>query len=99
MSNFTKNLGRSMLTCFLLVSLGVGSVFAQTTISGTVIDADTKETLVGVNIIVKGKVIGTISDLDGNFTLNVNQEPPFTLIFSMVGYSSQEVEIREVSVI
>ncbi|MCR9082419.1 MAG: carboxypeptidase-like regulatory domain-containing protein, partial [Cyclobacteriaceae bacterium] len=93
MSNFTKNLGRSMLTCFLLVSLGVGSVFAQTTISGTVIDADTKETLVGVNIIVKGKVIGTISDLDGNFTLNVNQEPPFTLIFSMVGYSSQEVEI------
>ncbi|WP_100626988.1 TonB-dependent receptor [Algoriphagus formosus] len=93
MSNFTKNLGRSMLTCFLLVSLGVGSVFAQTTISGTVVDADTKETLVGVNIIVKGKVIGTISDLDGNFTLNVNQEPPFTLIFSMVGYSSQEVEI------
>ena len=82
-----------MLTCFLLVSLGVGSVFAQTTISGTVIDADTKETLVGVNIIVKGKVIGTISDLDGNFTLNVNQDPPFTLIFSMVGYSSQEIEI------
>jgi Outer membrane receptor proteins, mostly Fe transport len=93
MSNFTKNLGRSMLTCFLLVSLGVGSVFAQTTISGTVIDADTKETLVGVNIIVKGKVIGTISDLDGNFTLNVNQDPPFTLIFSMVGYTAQELEI------
>lgn len=93
MSNFTKNLGRSILTCFLLVSLGVGAVFAQTTISGTVTDADTKETLVGVNIIVKGKVIGTISDLDGNFTLNVNQDPPFTLIFSMVGYSAQEIEI------
>ncbi|MEP1086604.1 carboxypeptidase-like regulatory domain-containing protein [Algoriphagus sp.] len=66
---------------------------SQTTISGTVTDADTKETLVGVNILVKGKVIGTISDLSGNFSLNVSQEPPLTLIFSMIGYSSQEIEI------
>jgi outer membrane receptor protein involved in Fe transport len=66
---------------------------AQTSISGTVTDADTKETLVGVNILVKGKVIGTITDLSGNFSLNVNQEPPFTLVFSMIGYSSQEIEI------
>ncbi|NVK48911.1 MAG: carboxypeptidase-like regulatory domain-containing protein [Cyclobacteriaceae bacterium] len=93
MSNFTSKFQRSMLLCFLLVSLGMGRVFAQTTISGTVTDADTKETLVGVNIIVKGKVIGTITDLDGKYSLNVNQAPPFTLIFSMVGYSSQEIEV------
>ncbi|MDN3204492.1 TonB-dependent receptor [Algoriphagus sediminis] len=93
MSNFTRLFSRSVFLLTLLVSLGMSSAFAQTTISGTVIDAETGETLVGVNILVKGKVIGTISDLDGNFTLNVNQEPPFTLVFSMVGYTSQEVEI------
>lgn len=93
MSNFTRVLSRSVFSLALLVSLGLTGAFAQTTVSGTVIDADSQETLVGVNILVKGKVIGTISDLDGNFTLNVNQDPPFTLIFSMVGYTSQEVEI------
>lgn len=93
MSNFTHKFSRYLATFVILVSLGIGSVFAQTTISGTVTDAESGETLVGVNIIVKGKVIGTISDLSGNFSLSVNQEPPFTLIFSMVGYSSQEIEI------
>ncbi len=93
MSNFTSKILGTVITLFFLVSFGSGKVFAQTTISGTVIDADSKETLVGVNIIVKGKVIGTISDLSGKFSLNVNQEPPLTLVFSMVGFTTQEVEI------
>ncbi len=93
MSNFTRLLSRSVFSLALLVSFGLSAAMAQTTITGTVIDAETQETLVGVNILVKGKVIGTISDLDGNFTLNVNQEPPFTLVFSMVGYKSEELEV------
>ncbi len=93
MSNFTLKIREGVFTLMLLVSLGTGVVHAQTTISGTVNDMDTKETLVGVNILVKGKVIGTITDLSGNFTLNVAQEPPLTLVFSMVGYSPKEVEI------
>ncbi|SFN92022.1 TonB-dependent Receptor Plug Domain [Algoriphagus ornithinivorans] len=93
MSNFTRKIYGAFATLALLVSLGLGTVFAQTTISGTVTDADTNETLVGVNILVKGKVIGTITDLSGKFSLNVNQAPPFTLIFSMVGYTSQEIEV------
>ena len=93
MRNFTRKFWQSVLPLMLLVSLGTTAVFAQTTISGTVTDAGTKETLVGVNILVKGKVIGTITDLSGKFTLNVNQDPPFTLIFSMVGYNTKEVNI------
>src|SRR5690554_6419868 len=64
-----------------------------TTVSGTIRDADTNESLIGVNILVKGQVIGTISDVAGNFNLKVSQPPPFTLIFSMVGYASQEINI------
>lgn len=92
MSNFTTKLRASVFLMTLLVSFSFQAL-AQTVVKGTIIDAETKETLVGVNILVKGKVIGTITDLSGKYTLNVNQEPPFTLVFSMVGYVSKEVEI------
>lgn len=77
-----------------VVSFSSHVVFAQTTtIAGSVKDADTNEALIGVNILVKGQVIGTISDLRGNFNLSVNQSPPITLVFSMVGYATQEINI------
>jgi iron complex outermembrane receptor protein len=93
MSNFTSKLRVSVFTMTLLVSLISSQAFAQTVVKGNIIDAETKETLVGVNILVKGKVIGTITDLSGNYNLSVTQDPPFTLVFSMVGYVTKEVEI------
>lgn len=48
------------------------SVFAQeTTVSGTVYDSEKNEVLPGVNIMVKGTTIGTTSDTDGNYQLDV----------------------------
>lgn len=99
MQNFTKSFSQGVLLLLAFVSISTAEVFAQaTTISGQVTEVGTKETLVGVNIVVKGKVVGTISDLNGNFTLRVNQAPPLTLIFSMVGFSSKEVEITDSNV-
>ena len=71
------------------------SIMAQTTVSGTVTEEGTGEALIGVNIIVKGKVIGTITDINGNFNLSVQQAPPLTLQISMVGFGTEEVEITE----
>ncbi|MFM7852711.1 MAG: TonB-dependent receptor [Flammeovirgaceae bacterium] len=71
------------------------NLFAQSTISGTVTDATTKETLAGVNIVVKGKVVGTITNVNGEYNLKVNQEPPFTLVFSFIGFRTQELEIKD----
>lgn len=85
MKNFTRKIWSSVLSMALFLSLGTTIALAQTTISGTVTDADTKETLVGVNILVKGKVIGTITDLSGKFTLNVNQAPPSPWYFPWLG--------------
>jgi outer membrane receptor protein involved in Fe transport len=93
MSNFTQKMRGTVFLFALLVSLISTEAFAQTVIKGTIIDAENKETLVGVNILVKGKVIGTITDLSGKYNLNVNQEPPFVLVFSMVGYVTKEIEI------
>ncbi len=82
---------------FILVALTFFSpseVVAQgTVVSGSVTDAQTGDPLIGVNILVKGQVIGTISDIKGEFRLKINQSPPLSLIFSMVGYSSQEIAV------
>ncbi|MBS1508620.1 MAG: TonB-dependent receptor [Bacteroidetes bacterium] len=79
----------------LLLLAGSAQLLAQSVISGTVKDGSTQETLAGVNIVVKGKVVGTITDSDGKYTLKVAQAPPFTLTFSFIGFRTQEVEIKE----
>lgn len=87
-------------TCLFLVlfSFGAYSALGQTSISGKVQDSNTGEALLGVNILVKGKVLGTISGTDGDFSLNVASAPPMTLVFSIVGYSTQEIDITDSNV-
>ncbi|WKN44503.1 TonB-dependent receptor [Tunicatimonas pelagia] len=83
-------------TLLLILFLSSTAVFAQsTTISGQVLDASNNEPLVGVNILVKGKVVGTVTNTEGNFSLVVHDPPPFALVVSSVGYEAQEVEITQ----
>lgn len=67
-------------------------VFSQTKISGTAYD-EKGAPMPGVNLIIKGKVIGTISNAEGKFYLSVNDAPPFTLQASFIGYKTQEFPI------
>lgn len=67
-------------------------IFSQTrTISGKVIDSN-NESLIGVNVIEKGTTNGTVTDIDGNFSVNVPSNA--TLLISYVGYISQEVSVE-----
>jgi len=52
------------------------------------------ETLAGVNIVVKGRVIGTISDAKGQYNLKVNEPPPLHLYF-VCWIQTQEIEIKD----
>jgi len=70
-----------------------GSVYSQNQISGSVMDADNMDRLPGVNVIIDGTSIGTVTDFDGNFVINTNQDIPLTLIVSYVGYSAQRVDV------
>ena len=84
--------------CSLLILLGLYTPMlaqSKTIVSGTISDASSNEPLIGVNIMVKGKVIGTISNYEGKFSLETNEQPPFALVISMVGYQSQEVSITQ----
>ncbi|MDR1557556.1 MAG: TonB-dependent receptor [Tannerellaceae bacterium] len=80
-----------LLLCLLT---GMGLASAQTTrVTGTVVSADDGEPVIGASIVVKGTSIGTITDIDGAFTLNVPNDVK-TLTVSYVGMLAQEVGVR-----
>lgn len=68
----------------------VSNVQQNGVVHGSVKDAKSGEPLIGVSIAVKGGTIGTVSDLDGNFSLNVDVGTP--LIISYLGYKDKEVK-------
>ncbi len=68
------------------------TVIDEKSVTGNVVDAN-GEALVGVSIVIKGTSKGALSDVDGNFKVSV--ESGNTLVFSFVGYKTQEVKITD----
>ncbi|RME99266.1 MAG: TonB-dependent receptor, partial [Bacteroidetes bacterium] len=83
-----KNRWTYVLSICLLFA---GLALQAQTVSGKVVDAADGSPLIGVNILVKGSTSGTVTDLDGNFT--VKASPEDVLIFSYTGYLDQEVQV------
>jgi len=78
-----------------ILTLGLflpGFIVAQSTITGKITDKGDGSPLPGVNILVKGATNGTISDVEGTFSLSVQGENP-TLVFSSIGYFTQEIAV------
>ena len=75
-----------------LLSLGIQQLFAQKTLSGTVISSEDNQPLPGVNVFVKGTTQGTITDFDGNFKISVSADAE-TIVFSFLGMQTQELPI------
>ena len=88
-----------MKTKTLVIALSILyslTTFSQVTFHGKVIGQKTKESLPYVNIGIVGKNIGTVSNINGEFTINLpNSYNSDTLRFSMIGYKSQSYEVRE----
>lgn len=74
----------------LLFSLQLA--IAQRTITGVVTDADSGETLIGANVAVTGTTQGTVTDIDGGFSIEVSDDAS-SLTISYTGYSDQSVSI------
>lgn len=73
------------------------SVYAQNSISGSVIDSINNEPLIGATILVEGSDKGTVTDLDGKYSLQVDQGFPVTLIVNFVGYKTKRLEVSSAS--
>lgn len=82
---------RKLLLFFaLLISV---PAFSQTTISGTVTHSENNEPLIGVNIVIKGTTTGTITDINGKYTLTSSQALPWEVEVSYVGYEAQTLNV------
>jgi iron complex outermembrane receptor protein len=87
-----KNILNKYYLAFMAVIL-FGSVYSQTQISGSVGDSETMSGIPGVNVVIDGTNIGTVTDFDGNFSLNTSRDLPLTIVISYVGYSAERVEV------
>lgn len=66
--------------------------FGQSPITGTVTDAETGDPLIGANILAKGTSLGTVTDIDGTYSIDLPAGSTI-LIFSYTGYATQEIEV------
>ncbi len=79
----------------LLLAISIGSLasFAQVgNVTGKVTDASDGTTLPGASVVVKGTTQGTVTDVDGVYTISVT--PNATLVFSFIGYENREVVVQ-----
>ena len=88
---------RNFKIVILIGLLTFSNVFAsengvqQTRISGTVTDASTGEPMPGVNVLLRGTTVGTLTDINGKYTLTLPDQKDATLVFSFIGFSTVEV--------
>ncbi len=85
------------MTTFVVVCLTSLVTFGQTLITGKVTDDLQKETLAGISVAVEGKVIGTITDTRGNFSLSTNTPRPFVIFVTGIGFAGQQFTINNVN--
>lgn len=89
----STTLCKRLLALLLLLSLASYGFSQARTITGTVVDDDDLP-LIGANVLVKGTDRGTVTDIDGNFQLEVMPSDR-RLVISYIGYSPKEVSIKE----
>jgi len=87
----TKQLKIRFFLLVFFLGISVASAFAQVKITGTVTDASNQSTIPGVSIVVKGTNTGTMTDIDGKYTLDVDAKA--VLVFSFIGFTTQEIPV------
>jgi hypothetical protein len=83
-----------LLLCFSLISAKA----QERTVTGIVKSSEDNSEVPGVNVVVKGTAIGTITDMDGRYTIEVPSDES-TLVFSYIGLKSEEISVGSRSVI
>jgi len=82
---------KKILSLFILLFLSLGYAAAQTgTLDGNIIDGEFVEPMAFANVLIKGTTIGTTSDFDGKYQLEL-ESGTYTIVFSFVGYNTQEI--------
>src|SRR4030042_1214370 len=85
-----------ILLFFIMLLFPANMLLAQQTVEGIITDATTDETLIGVTVLLKGYTVGTITDMDGHYSLTSGQlNDSSVLVYSYVGYTTIEQTIGD----
>lgn len=84
---------RGVLLCFVLLFVVLDAIGQSTTITGSVVSGDDQSPIPGATVLVKGTALGTITDVDGNFKIEVPNDVDQALRISFLGFKTLEVDI------
>ena len=85
---------KTIFTTVALAVFGLLSLasYSQGTVNGKVVDAESSESLVGASVVLEGTTLGTVTDIDGTFTLKLKTGDQ-KLLISYIGYVTEEIEV------
>ena len=95
--HLTSLLKMVLLLGVIFSTSGISAQNAKSKVSGKVISASDNQPLIGVSVMEKGTTNGTITNFDGEFTISTSADA--TLVFSYIGYVSQQITVEKKSVI
>ena len=87
---------KKIFTSFLMSLMAIAA-FAQVSVSGTAVDSETKEGLIGASVLLEGTSKGNITDFDGSFAIENVAPGTYSLVISYVGYITKKMEITVAS--
>jgi TonB-dependent starch-binding outer membrane protein SusC len=87
-----KHLAAKMILILFTLFIGLTGYAQSGVVSGVVTDAGDGATLPGATVVVKGSMQGTVTDIDGKYSISV--EPNTIIVFSFIGYESQEILVQ-----
>lgn len=87
----------ALTSILLFIAVTSYSQIQTYTITGTIRNSTNSDVVPAVSVTIKGTTTGTFSDERGNFKLVTSQRPPLTLLFSSIGYESQEITVNNAS--
>jgi TonB-linked SusC/RagA family outer membrane protein len=89
---------KEIFTIILLIISALSSFSQVRTITGMVRASDSKETLPGTTVRIKDSQTGTVTDIDGKYSIQIRQDKTI-LVFSFIGYTTQEIEVSTQKVV
>lgn len=87
-----KSLGFKVISDNVVI-IGPSKAFQQQQVKGKVTDASTGEAVIGANVIIEGTTLGTVTDIDGHFSISV-PNPGSVLVISFLGYNTERITVN-----
>ncbi len=93
-----KSTMKTLFTGLLLLFFGITAMGQNRVVTGVVYDSDGETTIIGATVQIKGTTTGTVTNLDGEYSLEISGQDPVLLV-QFLGYKAQEIPINNQSII